>query len=1002
MIPTLAEAVTASFYAWEIRGRGWWLSDYPVVLEPPFRHCFMLPSLASPRHIIDDGKRPTFLSSLVEGVKDTLVGKSAISQTNEEPFEEPEPARAERANSRVSLRLTVPVDFRLRPEAIAQFLRSLSTTLSPVAFEIVGRAGKVAIQVTCAEVDAALVGSQLEASIPEAVVLHDDDLLSEAWDEEAKHLVVDFGLSHEFFLPLGSVSVGLDPFVTLIPALAASKEGEILVYQVLFEGVRNPWSSAIREALDDGTGGSIMADAPEFLPLSREKLRTPLHAVSLRVAAQARSTSRAWDLVRLTGAFIRQCGRPGSNELLPLENTDFPDELHASSVLWRETYRSGMLLSGEELGLFVHLPDASVKHPGLIRSIERTKALPNEARGREFVLGENVHRGERMAATIGEAERLSHTWIIGASGAGKSTLLQSLILQDLERGNGIVVLDPHGDLIDDVLARMPKERIDDVILFDPSDTEHPIGFNVLSAGSEIERTLLASDLVGVFRRLSTSWGDQMSSVLGNAVLAILESERGGTLLDLRHFLVDDRFRREFLGTVDDDEIRFFWEREYPLIGSRSIGPILTRLDTFLRPKVIRHIVGQRDGKLDLGRVLSKRQVLLAKLSHGAIGEENSYLMGSLIVGKLLELALARQQLAKEERAPFFLYADEFQHFLTPTVETLLSGARKYALGVTLAHQTLGQLAQAPKVLSALSGNAYTRIAFRTSEEDARRVAEGFSFFEASDLVRLRRGEAIVRMGSSENDFNLKTLPPKLIASNERGNRLARLSRERYGIPVAEVREALANAREPIRSSEDAVPQATAEETPPAPTPMSIERKPLARRKVLADTPPEPLGHGGQEHKYLQHLVKRLAEERGFRAIIEDDAGEGKTDVVLKKDTLTIGCEISVTTDVEHELGNLRKCLSAGFGGIVAIVPDKRRREKLAKRAAEEAIAARVISPEEIVSFLDEVAVGSATAESTVRGYKVKVKRQAMSQGDLAGRRSAVAEVIARSIGRSEG
>lgn len=999
MTATLAEAVTASFYAWEIRGRGWWLSDAPVVLEPPFRECFMLPALASPQRIIDDGKRPTFLSSLVEGVRETLVGKPKIAEADEEPFEEPPPARAERPHSLVSLRITIPSDFRLRPEAIAQCLRSLSTTLSPVVFEIVGSAGKVAIQVTCAEVDVLLVESQLEASLPEAVVLKEPDLLSEVWDEEASHVVVDFGLSQEFFLPLGSISGSLDPFITLIPALAQPRAGEVLVYQVLFEGIRNPWPSAIRSALDDGSGGSIMADAPEFLPLSREKLRSPLYAVSLRVAAEARSTARAWDLVRSTGAFIRQCGRPGSNELLPLENTDFPDALHASCVLSRETYRTGMLLSGDELALLVHLPDASVRHPALVRSVERTKALPNEARGKEFVLGENLHRGERSVATIGETERLSHTWIIGASGAGKSTLLESLILQDLEHGNGIAVLDPHGDLIDDLLARMPEERIGDVILFDPSDTAWPIGFNVLSAGSEIERTLLASDLVGVFRRLSTSWGDQMSSVLGNAVLAILESERGGTLADLRRFLVDDRFRKEFLTSVADEEIRFFWEREYPLIGSRSIGPILTRLDTFLRPKVIRHIVGQQRGKLDLGEVLAKKRILLAKLSHGAIGEENSFLLGSLIVGKLLELAFARQQLAKGERTPFFLYADEFQHFLTPTMETLLSGARKYALGVTLAHQTLGQLSSSPRVLSALSGNAYTRIAFRTSEEDARRVAEGFSFFEATDLSRLRRGEAIVRIGSSENDFNLRTFPPKPVGTNGKADRVVRLSRERYGVPASDVREALATSREPIRPVEEAAAPVTVVETV-LPTPMVIEPMPQSRRSVIDESEPAPLGRGGEEHQYLQHLVKRLAEERGFRAVIEDSAGGGKADVVLKRSQRSIACEISISTDVEHELSNFRKCLAAGFVEIIAIVPDKRRREKLAKRAIEEGISARVIAPDEIVGFLDEVVSGSLPSESTVRGYKVKVKRQAMNQSELAGRRSAVAEVIARSIERS--
>lgn len=1001
------EALTASFYAWELRGRGWLVSDYPVVLEPPFRYCFLLPDHAPPNEVIDDGKRPTFLSSLVSDIKDVLSPKASVpKEREEEPFEEPSPGSALPASDLVSLRISVPADYKVRPEGVAQLLRSLTTSLAPIAFEMIGQGGRVTLQVTCAEVDLGLVASQLEASFPEAVVVPGEDALLEAWDTDGESLVVDFGLAQEFFLPLATLTAGLDPYVTLVPALASAREHETLVFQVLFSGVRSNWGKAIREALDDGQGGCILSDAPELLPLSREKLRSPLFAACLRVGAQAASERRAWDLARSTGAFIRQGTRPGSNELIPLENEGYPDALHAEALLSRSTYRSGMLLSGEELAFLMHLPDASVRHPGLLRSVERSKALPAVAMGREYVLGECLHRGEKSVATLGESERLSHTWIIGASGAGKSTLLLNLMLQDMQRGQGIAVLDPHGDLIDDCLARVPDSRLGDVILFDPGDMEWPVGLNVLSAKTEIERTLLASDIVGVFRRLSSSWGDQMSSVLGQAVLAILESERGGTLLDLRRFLVDDRFRKEFLLSVSDDEIRFFWEKQYPLIGSRSLGPILTRLDTFLRPKVIRHIVGQKEGKLDLGEVLSGRKLFFGKLSQGVIGEENSFLLGSLLVGKLLELALSRQALGKEERSPFFLFADEFQHFLTPSMETLLSGARKYALGVMLAHQTLAQLSGAPRVLSALSGNAHTRIVFRTSEEDARKVAEGFSFFEGEDVLRLKRGEAIVRIGSSENDFKVRTSPPaKVIESEarEKVERLTHASRERYARPVAEV-QALLRVQAPVMpvASETATEKEVTPETAPKPQPESapIESEPIKAASPRTPRPPldpAPLGRGGEEHKYLQHLVKRLAEERGFRASIEEKASEGRADVVLKKEALVIGCEISVTTDAEHELENLRKCLAAGFGQVIAIVPDKKRRERLSRRIADEKIMARVIAAEEIVPFLEERSAGPKTSESTVRGYQVKVQRQSVSPSDLAGRRAAVAEVIARSI-----
>ena len=215
--------------------------------------------------------------------------------------------------------------------------------------------------------------------------------------------------------------------------------------------------------------------------------------------------------------------------------------------------------------------------------------------------------------TLGPEQRVRHTYVIGASGTGKSTLLLNLIVQDIQHGNGVGVLDPHGDLIDQILALVPEERAADVVLLDPSDEEYPVGFNILSAHSELEKNLLASDLVGVFRRLSASWGDQMSSVLANAILAFLESDRSGTLADLRRFLVEGDFRQAFLQTVRDPEVVYYWQKEFPLLTGKPQGPILTRLDTFRRPKLIRHMISQKENRLDFGAIMNEGKIFLAKI-----------------------------------------------------------------------------------------------------------------------------------------------------------------------------------------------------------------------------------------------------------------------------------------------------------------------------------------------------------------------------------------------------
>lgn len=1010
-----AEVVTESFYAWEMRGRGWQLADYPVSLEPPYRPFFLLPDLERPSVPIDDGKRPTLLSSLVEGVANLFKGDRKPEPA---PFEEAPPFPVLPVEQFVTLTVSVPPDFAAQTDVLGKLLLAISTALEPLSFEVIGHEGRVSLVLTCGESDKAQVMETIAGYIPEATVTEGPDILMEAWEKDGESTIIDFGLSYEFFLPLQTVgSFKVDPYIPLVSALSQAGTNETACFQVLFERVRNPWDRSIREAVSDGGNGSLFADAPEFVPSARDKTKTPLFAVVLRIAAQGTTKERAWSLARSMGGFLLQFNRPGSNELVPLENDGYPDELHERALLARQSFRTGMILSLDELLGFAHLPDTSVTHAALKRERKRTKALPEIARGHHLVLGENSHRGIRTSATLATSDRLQHVHVIGASGTGKSTLLLNLIEQDIKQGEGIAVFDPHGDLIEDILARIPEERVKDVVVFDPGDEDWIISFNMLSAGSEAEKNLIASDLVGIFKRLATSWGDTMSAVLGNAVLAMLEHPKGGTLLDLRRFLLEDVFRKQFLTEIPDEEIHFFWEKAYSLIGSRSIGPILTRLDAFLRPKLIRYMVGERRSNLNLARIMNEGKILLIKLSHGVIGEENAHLLGSLLVSKFHQLALARQQTAKEDRRLYYLYLDEFQHFVTPSMASLLTESRKYGLGLTLAHQTLSQLHGSP-VESAILGNIHTRIVFRVDHADAANLARGFSSFEAGDLQNLSRGEAVGRIGSAGNDFNLKISPASNVEPDIAATQSALVlehSRQTYAVPRSaleeELRKASMQAQEaapteipnaPLVQSEepDALQEILAVCTPDIP-PLTAKAPPPKSRPVPPPAP-APLGRGGQEHKYLQHLVKRLSEERGFRAVIEEPVLGGKVDIVLRKESLVIACEISITTNVDHEVENLKKCLASGFTRILFISPDAKRRENVAKKLREmaEVLPIEFLAPEDIVATLERLDTITPT-HTTVRGYKVKINRQAMSYEDVAERRSAVAQVIARSLSRTQ-
>jgi hypothetical protein len=349
--------------------------------------------------------------------------------------------------------------------------------------------------------------------------------------------------------------------------------------------------------------------------------------------------------------------------------------------------------------------------------------------------------------------------------------------------------------------------------------------------------------------------------------------------------------------------------------------------------------------------------------------------------------------------------------VTPSLGALLSEGRKYGLGLTLAHQTLAQLDSVKQVAAALLGNAYARVVFRVGGSDARQLADGFCFFASDDIERLARGQAIVRVGGKANDCNLVTSPLSPAASDDAAARTAEviaLSRAQFATPIAELKATLA---EWYRQKE---PKTQTAEPIPAPRPESVEvpdvRAPsespdiATRAKPKRAPPPDlpSLGRGGTKHKYLQHLIKRLAEERGFRAVIEDAAGDGRADIVLRKDKLTIGCEISVTTSVEQEVANLTKCLRAKFDHILFVCADARRREKV--RAALASVQPDVqnvifLGPDDVVTVLDRVDPATQPTEATIRGYKVKVSRQSVSASDITARRSAVAEVIARSLSK---
>lgn len=779
-------------------------------------------------------------------------------------------------------------------------------------------------------------------------------------------------------------------------------------------------------------GKAFFVNAPELASAAEKKVTRPLYAAVVRIAVKAETFERTLGIARDLASSLRTFAEPQGNELIPLENSEYPFEEHVEDVLRRQSRRSGMLLNSDEFIGFVHLPSASVRSGALERDAGKTKTVPTLARNADgLLLGHNVHIGESVPVRLTPEQRVRHTHIIGSSGTGKSTLLFNLIRQDIESGEGVAVLDPHGDLVDRVLGIIPENRIGDVVLVDPSDTEYPIGFNILSAHSELEKNLLASDLVSVFRRLSTSWGDQMDIVLRNAILAFLESSSDGTLSDLRRFLIEPKFRDQFLSTVREPEVVYYWQKVFPhLTGSKSIGPVLTRLQTLLSQKSIRLMVSQPENRLNFGEIMDKGKIFLAKLPQGLMGTEDSYLFGTLLVSKFQQLAMSRQAQQMSSRRDFWLYIDEFDNFITPSMAEILKGARKYRLGLTLAHHELHQLQRNADVGSAVMSHPATRIVFRVGDEDAKKLAEGFSFFVAQDLKNLETGQAIARVERSDFDFNLSVPPPEKLDEGEAAQRrqeVITVSREKYGTPRAQVEAALLRTWETEKPAERDIPkpalvsekspvpdQAPAKTVappaspPPVPTPpvsdqapakvaplappplpsppppqpptvVPAETKPLPVAERKAPESPADLVRGGAQHKAIQHRIKQAAEQLGFRSTIEKQIPGGSVDLLLERVDRTFACEISITTTIDHEVGNVEKCLKEGFSTVAVICAEDARLKRIAAAVAGglgSELAARVIycQPDEFIARLQELppqVQKALEAPETRRGYKIK-------------------------------
>lgn len=395
-------------------------------------------------------------------------------------------------------------------------------------------------------------------------------------------------------------------------------------------------------------------------------------------------------------------------------------------------------------------------------------------------------------------DRRRHMYVIGKTGVGKSTLLENMVVADIMAGKGVAVIDPHGEFAENVLSYVPESRLDDVIYFNPADMQFPLAFNPLEQVDTQYRHLVASGIMGVFKKIWIDlWSARMEYILNNTLLALLEYP-GSTLLGIMRMLAEKEYRNKIVSNLQDPVVKSYWTNEFAKyterLSTEAVAAIQNKVGQFVSNPLIRNIIGQVHSTIDLRKIMDEQKIFIVNLSKGKVGEDNSALLGAMIITKMQLAAMSRVDTAMEERKDFYVYVDEFQNFATESFANILSEARKYRLNLIMAHQYIEQLHE--KVKAAIFGNVGTLVCFRVGAEDAEFLEKEFMpEFVANDLVNLAKHTIYVKLmidGIASKPFSAVTLPPYPHPLESYKDVIVENTRNHYGTPRKVVEEKIAS------------------------------------------------------------------------------------------------------------------------------------------------------------------------------------------------------------------
>lgn len=693
-----------------------------------------------------------------------------------------------------------------------------------ISFEYIAHSQEIHFFVVVPKKAKNLIEKQISAFYSDAVIDEVDEI--DIFANKKVVRAVELVLKKPFVYPIKTYQkLESDPMNTITSTLGKLGEGEAASVQILLSPISDTWQKAVKRAekkKESKFSWSPLSWMSGFLSVMfsshdeekkgddhesededgvmKEKRKKTWYEAIIRVIATGDDPYIVESEIKNITSSFSQYSIAGGNAFKTEKKTNL--EGFIREYIFRYfpfSFGHRSILNIEEIASIFHFPHSKYNKTPEIRwqNFKIVKApvnLPTEG----ILLGVNTYKGITKEVRVKNEDRFRHFYIIGQTGTGKSTELQVMARQDFRLGNGVAIMDPHGELALDLLPFVPRDRADDVIYFDPADMSRPMGVNILEASTEDEKQVVAQDAMNIMIKLfgPEIFGPRIQDYFRNGVLTLMDYPGGCALTDIMRLFTDDDFQKERRRTLKNPIVKAWWDFTFAKMGEREKGEIIpyfaAKFGGFITNTMMRNIIGQTKSSFDVFDVMQNKKLLFINLSKGTLGDINSTLLGLIMVSKIQMAAMRRQNVDKEKRSDFFLYIDEFQNYVTDSIESILSEARKYRLGLVIAHQYLGQLQKSDALTKsnlnlkdAIFGNVANKICYRVGPEDAEFIAKDFApVFSDQDLVNIDNRKAVMRLcidGQASQAFSLIPSNPY----TEKGDpMLARaykeLSRLKYG------------------------------------------------------------------------------------------------------------------------------------------------------------------------------------------------------------------------------